>query len=78
MPFLLTRALAMLVVWLSGWLVQKVPALDPATSHQVAQALVDNAWSLILSAVATGWLWLRRPGDKTPAQVAEKVAAARG
>lgn len=68
MPFILAQALAVAVTWLAGWLVQKVPALDPATSHQVAQAIVDNAWSLVLSAVSVGWLLFRRPGDapKTP------------
>lgn len=55
--------IAFAVSWFSGWLVQRVPTLDPAQAHDVAQAIVGNAWSIALSLVTSGWLLLRRPGD---------------
>lgn len=55
--------LALAVSWLAGWLIAKVPGLDPAQANEVARALVGQAWSLIAMAFTAGWLLLRRPGD---------------
>ena len=55
--------LALLASWLAGWLLAKVPGLDPAHANEVAKALVDQMWSLIVMAFTAGWLLVRRPGD---------------
>lgn len=60
----MARVLAAIVAWFAGWLVQRVPTLDPSQAGEVARVIVDNVWSLLLTSLTVGWVWLRRPFDK--------------
>lgn len=55
--------LTLIAGWLAGWIVKQVPQLDPAQAHEVAHALVNNGWSLVITAFLVGWRFFRRPGD---------------
>ena len=59
--------------WFADWLVSHVAGLDPATARQVAEVLVDHIFGVAVTLVATGWYWLKRPGD-IPAKSLPAVA----
>lgn len=68
----------LIVGWLTDWLASHVAGLDPVTARKVSQALADafseHVVGTVITLVATGWYWFRRPGD-LPATVVDDYRA---